>query len=77
MNKKIKDVDSYNEGVKDAIRILHQHFFAGNIEGGHAAITQLERMIVPVDNGVFAETRLPDSVPVEFIEPAEVFIEQG
>jgi len=67
----INDVPSFNQGLEYALNILRQHYFAGNLEGGSAAIAQIEKMIIPETepvNGVFL-SKTPD-----FIEEISVEI---
>lgn len=70
---KIENVKSYNQGIENCLDILRQHFFAGNIDGGNAAISQIEGMIMPVaDNGVFTADVIPDSIPETFVEAGDI-----
>ena len=72
---KIKDIESFNAGIMEAVRLLRQHFFAGNLEGGNDAILQLEGRLIPVpDNGDFTAI-IPDSVPEEFVEAKDLTAE--
>ena len=69
---KINCVESYNAGILEAIKILRQQYFAGNLEGGNDSIVLLEQRILPVpDNGVFS-VEIPDSVKEVSIEPADL-----
>lgn len=68
----IKDIESYNSGIIEAIKVLRQQFFAGNLEGGENAILTLEKKLLPVpENGVFS-AEIPDSIEEVFVEPADL-----
>lgn len=68
----IKDIESYNNGILDAIKILRQQYFTGNLEGGENSIFLLEKRIISVpDNGVFS-VEIPDAVEEVSIEPADL-----
>lgn len=68
----IKDIESYNAGIMDAIKILRQQYFAGNLEGGNDSIVLLEKRIQPLpENGVSC-AEIPDSVEEVFVEAANL-----
>jgi hypothetical protein len=69
----IKDIESFNAGIIEAVKVLRQQFFAGNLEGGEGAINLLEKKILPViaENGVFS-TQIPDSVEEIEVEAADL-----
>ena len=74
--KHIKDAESFNLGLQMSLLVLRQHFFAGNLEGGEAAIKQIEKMFVThVDNGVFSDMVLPDSVKEIHVESMDILEE--
>jgi hypothetical protein len=70
---KIENIDSYNAGICDSIKILRQQFFSGKAENFSDLIALLEKRIaqVPPQNGVF-ETIIPDSVDEIFVEQADL-----
>ena len=68
----IENIESYNAGIMDAIRILRQQYFAGNLDGGDDSILLLEKKILPIpENGVFS-AEIPDSVEEMEVEPADL-----
>jgi hypothetical protein len=68
----IKDIESYNAGILDAIKLLRQQYFAGNLEGGNDTIVCLEKRLLPVpENGVFS-AEIPDFVPEIEVEAADL-----
>lgn len=77
MNKtiKIKDAVSYNQGVQAALNVLKQQFFIGHLDGGNPAITLIENLMVPVENGIFDDLIIPDSVPEEVVEQKNILAE--
>jgi hypothetical protein len=76
MNKtEIKDVESFNHGVQEALNVLRQHFFAGNMAGGESAIVQIEKMVIPTnEKDVFVETEIPDSMPDTLVEATDILV---
>jgi hypothetical protein len=69
----ISDPQSFNMGIKTALDILRQHFFAGSFDGGDNAIKQLEQSMIPLaENGIFAVREIPDSVKEEIVENIDI-----
>ena len=69
---KINDIESYNAGIYQAMRVLRAQFFAGQLDGANDTIVLLEAQIIPLpENGIFS-TEIPDSVMEEYVPPVDL-----